>query len=116
MVFGFILAIALSLAMNTGHAGVITTVDGARANANDSLRFNGDFAIDTGTAMTPVTSFMFDGKNYMGRIVTPINGTPIVVYDLTTLAVDAGKTVTVLGRVFRSASPPSTSQTWSSTS
>lgn len=92
-----LLAIAPGLAVSPAHAGVITTVDMAKANANDGLRFNSDFGIDTGTAMTPITMFMFDGKNYMGRIVTPNNGTPIVVYDLTTLTVDAGKTLTVRG-------------------
>lgn len=89
--------IALGLAVSLAHAGVITSVDVAKANANDGLRFKDDFTIDTGTLMTPTTMFMFDGKNYMGRIVMPNNGAPIVVYDLTTLVVDARRTLTIRG-------------------
>jgi len=92
-----VLAIAHGLAVNAAYAGIITTVDVAKANANDSLTFNSDFGIDTGTAMAPVTTFMFGGKNYMGRTVTPNNGSPIVIYDLTTLTLDAGTTLTIRG-------------------
>ena len=85
------------LSHSPAHAGVITSVDIAKANANDGLRFNSDFGLTTGTVMTPVTAFMFGGKNYTGRIVTPKDGAPIVVYDLTTLSIDAGKTLTIEG-------------------